>query len=156
MILLSHERQCFSRTNTFGTTPTACIRFAILSRIETLHILLEHPYDSSATSAAQLADFIGDSQSREARILFSPLRQFQRRVAVGGSVAHLVARDTSFPLITSRGDSWRARLASVQRSVRAGPTESTVARIAVITPVTPSASFAGQDQHYGDPAAGLV
>src|SRR5687767_6016402 len=54
------------------------------------------------------------------------------------------------------GDSWRARLASVQRSVRAGPTESTVARIAVITPVTPSASFAGQDQHYGDPAAGLV
>jgi hypothetical protein len=49
MILLSYERQCFSRTNTFGT-PTACIRFAILSRIETLHILLEHPYDSSATS----------------------------------------------------------------------------------------------------------
>src|SRR5688500_13143273 len=46
MILLSDERQCFSRSNTFGTTPTACIRFAILSRIETLHILLEHSYDS--------------------------------------------------------------------------------------------------------------
>jgi len=98
--LLSHERQCFSCSNTFGTTPTACLRFAILSRII---FLLEHSYDSQRNkSAAQLADFIGGSQSREARILFSPLRQFQRRVAVGGSVAHLVARDTSFPLITSR------------------------------------------------------
>jgi hypothetical protein len=27
-------------------TPTACIRFAVLSRIEILHILLEHFYDS--------------------------------------------------------------------------------------------------------------
>ena len=37
--VLSHQQ-------TFGTTPTACIRFAVLSRIEILHILLEHSYDS--------------------------------------------------------------------------------------------------------------
>ena len=38
-MFLSHQQ-------TFGTTPTACIRFAELSRIEILHILLEHSYDS--------------------------------------------------------------------------------------------------------------
>jgi hypothetical protein len=55
---------------TIGTTPTACIRFTVLSRIEILHILLEHPYDSqrNKNAGAHLADFIGDSQSREARI----------------------------------------------------------------------------------------
>ena len=52
MILLSHERQCFSHQQTFGTTPTACIRFAILSRIEILHILLEHFYDSQRNENA--------------------------------------------------------------------------------------------------------
>src|SRR4029453_9597650 len=50
-VFLSHQQ-------TFGTTPTACIRFAILSRIEILHILLEHSYDSqrneNASSARQL------------------------------------------------------------------------------------------------------
>jgi hypothetical protein len=54
-VFLSHQQ-------TFGTTPTACIRFAILSRIETLHILLEHFYDSQRNeNAAQVADFIGGS-----------------------------------------------------------------------------------------------
>ena len=58
-----------SRQQTFGTTPTACIRFAVLSRIEILHILLEHSYDSRRNeNAAKLADPIGDSESREARI----------------------------------------------------------------------------------------
>jgi hypothetical protein len=61
-VFLSHQQA-------FGTTPTACIRFAILSRIETLHILLEHFYDSQRNeNAAQLANFIGSSQAREARI----------------------------------------------------------------------------------------
>ena len=37
--------------------------------IETLHILLEHLYDSQRNEkAAQLADFVGCQQSREARI----------------------------------------------------------------------------------------
>jgi hypothetical protein len=50
----------------FGTTPTAYIRFAILGH---LHILLEHFYDSQRNeNAAQLANFIGSSQAREARI----------------------------------------------------------------------------------------
>jgi hypothetical protein len=47
------------------------IRFAVLSRIEIFHILLEHLYDSqrkTTRTRAQLADFIGDSQSREAKI----------------------------------------------------------------------------------------
>lgn len=47
------------------------IPFAALSRIEILHILLEHFYDSRRNTTRardQLADFIGDSQSREARI----------------------------------------------------------------------------------------
>jgi hypothetical protein len=52
MILLSQERQCFSRANKRSTTPTACIRFAVLSRIEMLHILLEHSYDSQRNENA--------------------------------------------------------------------------------------------------------
>jgi hypothetical protein len=60
-VFLSHQQ-------TFGTTPPACIRFAVLSRIEILHILLEHFYDSRRNERAQLADFIGGSQSRETRI----------------------------------------------------------------------------------------
>jgi hypothetical protein len=61
-VFLSHQQA-------FGTRPTACIRFAVLNRIEILHILLEHSYDSRATrTRAQLADFIGGSQSRGARI----------------------------------------------------------------------------------------
>jgi hypothetical protein len=56
MILLGHERQCFSRTNKrFRTTPTACIRFAVQSRIEILHILLEHSYDSQRNEDAYSA-----------------------------------------------------------------------------------------------------
>jgi hypothetical protein len=39
---------------TIGTTPTACIRFTVLSRIEILHILLEHPYDSQRNKNAGL------------------------------------------------------------------------------------------------------
>ena len=90
MILLSHERQCFSRTNNrFGTTPTACIRFAVLSRIEILHILLEHSYDSQRNENAGSARRLHRRQPvARSQDLLSPLRQFQRRVAVVGSVAH--------------------------------------------------------------------
>jgi hypothetical protein len=41
-----------SHEQTFGTTPTACIRFAVLSQIEILHILLEHFYDSQRNENA--------------------------------------------------------------------------------------------------------
>jgi hypothetical protein len=69
MILLSHERQCSSRPTTFGTTPPTRVRFAVLSPIEILHILLEHSYDcqrnENASSARRLHR---GSQLREARI----------------------------------------------------------------------------------------
>jgi hypothetical protein len=58
---------------------------------------------SAQQECAQLADFVGGSQSREARICSVPLRQFQRRVAVVGSVAHLVAKDPGDLLAMSRG-----------------------------------------------------
>jgi hypothetical protein len=54
MILLGHERVFLSH-QTIGTTPTACIRFAALSRIEILHILLEHLYDSQRNENARSA-----------------------------------------------------------------------------------------------------
>ena len=38
-MFLSHQQ-------TIGTTQTACIRFAVLSRVEIPHVLLEHCYDS--------------------------------------------------------------------------------------------------------------
>jgi hypothetical protein len=81
MILLSHERQCFSRTNNrFGTTPTACSRFAVLSRIEILHTLLEHFYDSQRNENA------------------GSTRRLHRRQPVGsllpGSRGGIVARST--------------------------------------------------------------
>ena len=41
-----------SRQQTIGMTPTACIRFAVLSRIEILHTLLEHSYDSQRNENA--------------------------------------------------------------------------------------------------------
>jgi hypothetical protein len=47
-VFLSHQQ-------TIGTTPTACIRFAVLSRIQILHILLEHPYDSQRNKNAGLS-----------------------------------------------------------------------------------------------------
>src|SRR4029453_4327729 len=99
---------------TFGTTPTACIRFAILSRIEILHILLEHFYDSqrneNASSARRLLRRQPVARSQD---LLSPLRQFDRRVAVVGSVADLVAND---PI---RAASWRCLAAAiVARSTR--------------------------------------
>lgn len=66
-----------------------------------MHTLLEHFYDSRRNeNGAQLADIIGGSQSRED--LLSPLRQFQRRVATVGSVAHLV-KDPGGLLVMSRG-----------------------------------------------------
>ena len=40
---------------TISTTPTACIRFAVQSRIEILHILLEHSYDSQRNEDAYSA-----------------------------------------------------------------------------------------------------
>jgi hypothetical protein len=87
MILLSHE--FLSHQQTFGTTPTACIRFAVFSRIEILHILLEHSYDSQRNENAGSARPLHRRQPvARSQDLLSPLRQFQRRVAVVGSVAH--------------------------------------------------------------------
>jgi hypothetical protein len=97
-VFLSHQQ-------TFGTTPTACIRFAVVSQTEILHILLEHSYDSHATrTRAQLADLIGGSQTREARICSVRSDSSSGGVAVVGSVAHLVAKDPGGLLAMSRGD----------------------------------------------------
>jgi hypothetical protein len=101
-----------SQQQAFGTTPTACIRFAMLSRIETLHILLEHFYDSQRNeNAAQLADFIGGSPSREAMIC---------SVRSGSSSSGLPSLDrlhTSSRRI--RAASWRCLAAAiVTRSTR--------------------------------------
>jgi hypothetical protein len=102
MILLSHE--FLSHQQTFGTTPTACIRFAVFSRIEILHILLEHSYDSQRNENAGSARPLHRRQPvARSQDLLSPLRQFQRRVAVVGSVAHRVAKDPGGLLAMSRG-----------------------------------------------------
>ena len=62
--------------------------------IETLHILLEHFYDSQRNeNAAQLADFVGRQPIARSQDLFCPLQQFQRR-GIGGSVARFVAKDS--------------------------------------------------------------
>jgi hypothetical protein len=72
--------------------------------IETLHTLLEHFYDSQCNlNAAQLADFVGCQPVARSQDLFCPLRQFQRRVSVGGSVAHLVAKDPGSLLASHPG-----------------------------------------------------
>jgi hypothetical protein len=52
MILLSHAAVFLSHQQRFGTTPTACTRFAVLSRIEISHVLLEHFYDSQRNGTA--------------------------------------------------------------------------------------------------------
>jgi hypothetical protein len=54
-----------------ATTSTACIRFAVLSGVENLHILLEHFYDSQRNEIA--------ARSQD---LLNLLRQFERRIAV--------------------------------------------------------------------------
>jgi hypothetical protein len=81
------------------------------TRIEILHILLEHSYDSQRNeNGAQLADVIGGSKSREARIC--SVRSDSRRVAVVGSVAHTSSRRI-------RAASWRCLAAAiVARSTR--------------------------------------
>ena len=93
MISLSHERQCFFAPTMLGMTPTTCIRFAVLSRIEILHILLEHFYDSRRNeNAAQLADFISAaSREKPGAALSAPAVPAAGPVV--GSVAHLVAKD---------------------------------------------------------------
>jgi hypothetical protein len=75
MILLSHE-PVFLSHQTIGTTPTACIRFAVLSRIEILHILLEHFYDSQRNENAGSARRLHRRQpvSTVAAVGFSPGR----------------------------------------------------------------------------------
>jgi hypothetical protein len=86
-VFLSHQQ-------TIGTTPTACIRFTVLSRIEILHILLEHPYDSQRNKNAGLSSPTSSATaSREKPGSVQSAPTFQRRLAVVGSVAHLVAKD---------------------------------------------------------------
>jgi hypothetical protein len=103
-VFLSHQQA-------FGTTPTACIRFAVPSRIEILHILLEHFYDSQRNENAGSARRLHRRQPvARSQDLLSPFRQFQRRVAVFGSVAHLVAKDPGGLLAMSRGRGDRGNL----------------------------------------------
>jgi hypothetical protein len=96
-VFLSHQQAC-------GTTPTACSRFAVLSRIEILHVLLEHFYDSRRNENAGSVRRLHRRQPvARSQDLLSPPRQFQRRVAVVGSVAHLVAKDSGGVLAMSLG-----------------------------------------------------
>ena len=72
--------------------------------IEILHILLEHFYDSQRNENAGSARRLHRRQPvPRSQDLLSPLRQFQRRVAVLGSVAHLVAKDPGGLLAMSPG-----------------------------------------------------
>ena len=96
-MFLSHQQ-------TFGTTPTGCIRFAVPSRIEILHILLVHFYDSQRNGNAGSARRLHRRQPvASSQDLLRPLRQFQRQVAVLGSVAHLLAKDPGGLLAMSPG-----------------------------------------------------
>src|SRR4029453_150475 len=102
---------------TFGTTPTACVRFAVLSRIEILHILLEHFYDSQRNeNAGSARPLLSPPPVARSQDLLSPLRQFQRRVAVVGSVANPRREGSGRPL----GDISRRRSAQGPHTVRAG------------------------------------
>jgi hypothetical protein len=74
-------------------------RFAVLCRIEILHILLEHYCDSQCNRNA------GSARRR-----LSSLGYFQRRVAIVGSVAHLVAKDPDSLLAMSRGSGNRGKV----------------------------------------------
>jgi hypothetical protein len=95
MILFSHQRQRFSRTNNDRQDADRVHRFAVLSRIEFLHILLEHFYDSQRNANAGSARRLHRRQPvARSQDLLSPLEQFQRWVVVGGSVAHLVVKDS--------------------------------------------------------------
>jgi hypothetical protein len=92
-----------SHHQAFDTLPTACIRFAILSHLACLiRTLLRFSAQPERRSARQLHR----RQPGRSQDLLSPLKQFQRRVAVVGSVADLVAKDRFDPgglLATSRG-----------------------------------------------------
>jgi hypothetical protein len=73
-VFLSHQQ-------TIGTTPTACIRFTVLSRIEILHILLEHPYDSQRNKNAGLSSPTSSATaSREKPGSVQSAPTFQRRL----------------------------------------------------------------------------
>ena len=84
-MFLSHQQM-------IGTTPTACIRFAVLSRVEIptclIRTLLRFAAQPTLGSAGRLHRRQPVTRSQD---LLSPLRQFRRRLAVVGSVAHLVA-----------------------------------------------------------------
>ena len=72
--------------------------------IEILHILLEHFYDSQRNENAGSARRLHRRQPvPSSQDLLRPLRQFQRQVAVLGSVAHLLAKDPGGLLAMSPG-----------------------------------------------------
>jgi hypothetical protein len=138
-VFLSHQQA-------FGTAPTACIRFAGLSRIEILHILLEHSYDSRRNENVGSVRRLHRRQSvARSQDLLSPLRQFQRRVAVVGSVAHLIAKDPgSLPAMSRDGDCGKDHARDGQEAV------SQVAPLLDRLPVPPDeieCTSTGQDQH---------
>jgi hypothetical protein len=91
MILLSRERQRSLAPTNDRHGADRLIRFAVLSRIDILHVLLEHSYDSQRklerwlSSPTLWRQLVAKNQD-----LFSPLRQFQRRPAVVVSVAKLL------------------------------------------------------------------
>jgi hypothetical protein len=70
MILLSHERQCFSRTNQRSARrrPPHPLRRTESNRDLAYLIRTLLRFSMQTRTQAQLADFIGEGQSREARI----------------------------------------------------------------------------------------
>jgi hypothetical protein len=94
MIWLSHE-QCFSRTNKRSARrrPPHPLRRTESNRDLAYLIRTLLRFSAQSRTQAQLADCIGDSQSREARICSVRSDGSSLRLAVVGSVAHLVAKD---------------------------------------------------------------
>jgi hypothetical protein len=110
---------------TLGMTPTACIGFAVLSRIETLHILLEHFYDSQRKreqgsarrlrraparrekpGAAQSAPAVPAAGSRR-RIGCTPRREGSRRTPGESWVGILASPQRDGQQAVSQGPCWR-------------------------------------------------
>jgi hypothetical protein len=98
-VFLSHQQ-------TFGTTPTACIRFGVLSRIEILHILLERSYDSRRNRNALSSPTSWAAASRE-----KPGSAQSRSDSSSGGLPSLDRLHTSSRRI--RATSWRCLAAAI-------------------------------------------
>lgn len=95
MILLSHVRQCFSRTSKrwAGRRPPHPLRRTESGRDLACLIRTSLRFSGKTTRAGPACRLHRRQPVARSQDLFSPLGQFQRRLAVVGSVAHLVTKD---------------------------------------------------------------